>query len=1225
MRKISWLFCLFWAFGVFSMVYNVSLAEGETPDLLGKWSFNDDLSNSANASFPAQSNQNLTYTQGVLGKSLDLSGAYQIQVAPEILPADLEQFTFAAWVAPNSSQEKYHEILRKEDHNLRLLFSFQEHMRVLSLGFNAGGQYSECDAPISPEDVLDGEWHFVVGTFDGRIARVYLDGLEIASADRKSALQTIASDNTQGVGAPLFIGSASGSGEYFQGRMDEVSIYRRALSAGEILTLAQSGDSKLAQELRLANEQALKLYKKEDGFWQSFGAVRENRLSNQSVSSRTHLILLQLLRRDFPEESEKFSQIFLSPWGSALWEPTPALLEKTKELAERYTEYLPITEAQWSVLSAGERARWEHVRDVKNAYDAMAKAPETADPGKLLEVVWEMIVNTPPRPNQERPAPYKTAFTPEVVDLTPEEAEACLKREWLFQCDGQPTLARSLQEIQWARELAARIESQHPGKTSFAPILEALSKMEAEAKSLAEEKSPNERNEELYFNVRELKREILFANPVVDFDSILYLDSPFPEGSEWNHETRHRQGYMAVPGGRLMILKGLSPAGKQTKLLPQEPLHGSFWRPDLSFDAKKVLVSFKPANEKAFHLYEIGIDGSGLRQLTGGMFDDLDPIYLQDGKHIMFLTTRGHLYVRCMPPTSAFVMARMELGSDDVYIVSRNGEPEYTPALMSDGRVIYTRWEYTDKPLWRCQSLWTMNPDGTQVQTFWGNQSVWPDLLKDARSIPNSERIMFTGAAHHNWFAGSVGIIDPRKGFNFPDGLTKVTADVQWPESGNGPVDPIESPRYHASGRYGAYYSPYPLSESDFIVSAYRNGKFVLLLMDTDGNRELIYEGVHQVLHALPIRPRELPPQYPDRVAWPTREERFNPGTGIIYSNNVYDGMPEEIRGKAKFLRILSIEHKTYTYWNHRPYASTGPETSMVQSEGVKRILGTVPIESDGSVSFVAPTGVALHFQLLDEHQRALQTMRSFTGVLPGEARGCLGCHESHVRTPVRRMTGQALLRAPSQIEPVAWEDNSISYERYVQPVLDKYCGKCHQDPEHDAFKALNMTLRSGFGSFKEPYVTLTGRPTWGQAYRMPENPPPGFGWADTILVEAFDQRDPVAYQTVPPMTKLSYRSRLVDRMMSGTHNGVKVSGEDILRVILWVDAMCPYRGAEEVRNLEDPQFEGVEWISVRPRIKTAPRVQRPGPFDAFHTDEDEAYAPPKEINSLPPGISFVK
>ncbi|MDP7290495.1 MAG: hypothetical protein QGH94_21120, partial [Phycisphaerae bacterium] len=326
----------------------------------------------------------------------------------------------------------------------------------------------------------------------------------------------------------------------------------------------------------------------------------------------------------------------------------------------------------------------------------------------------------------------------------------------------------------------------------------------------------------------------------------------------------------AMPGARLLVLKGLSPGGKLKQLMPVKPLHGSFWRPDVSYDGKRVLFCFKPHNEKSFHLYEIHADGTHLRQLTDSIYDDLDPIYLPDGKHILFSTSRGHTYVRCMPPTNAYVLGRCDTDGNNIYLISRNNEPDYLPSVMNDGRVIYTRWEYTDKPLWRAQGLWTVNPDGTQVNVFWGNQSVWPDLLKDARSIPNSNRIMFTGSAHHDWFSGSIGIIDSAKGFNFPNGVTKVTAEMPWPESGNGPVDPIESPSYHASGKYDGYYSPYPIGPADFLVSANRGGKFILYLMDVDGNRELIYEGHHNILHAMPLKPRMVPPVRPDGVIWPT-------------------------------------------------------------------------------------------------------------------------------------------------------------------------------------------------------------------------------------------------------------------------------------------------------------------------------------------------------------------
>jgi hypothetical protein len=455
---------------------------------------------------------------------------------------------------------------------------------------------------------------------------------------------------------------------------------------------------------------------------------------------------------------------------------------------------------------------------------------------------------------------------------------------------------------------------------------------------------------------------------------------------------------------------------------------------------------------------------------------------------------------------------------------------------------------------------------------------------------------MFTGSAHHNWFAGSIGIVDTRKGLNFPDGLTKVTAELEWPESGNGPVDPIESEHYHISGHYAAYQNPYPLSETDFLVSANRGGKFVLYLMDTSGNRELIYEGTHNILHAMPLKPRPKPLVMPSTVQWPTMAERHKPAGGIIYSNDVYHGAPEQLRDKARYLRILTMDAKTYSYWYKRPYASTGPVVSMVSSEGVKRILGTVPIERDGSVCFEAPSGRSLYFQLLDEQYRALQTMRSISGVMPGETRGCLGCHEMHSAAPAAAGPALAISRPPSPITPPPWGDESISYMRFVQPVLDKYCGECHQG-DGVARETLDLTFR-GDGLFKEPYVLLLGNPSWGAPYNPPKDPPAGFGIADTILVEAYDQRDPAAYATPEPMTKLSYRSRLVERASSGKHHDVMVDEVSRRRLIAWVDAMGPYRGDEEVREIADPTFQGIDWLSMRPQIKNAPVVVRPGPIE---------------------------
>jgi len=1136
----------------------------------------------------------VTRIAGVSGNALDLSGTHSLSVPGGPDFSGISQLSLSAWVKPTAF-EQYNEIFRKEDGDHRVLFSFQERGTVISLGLNIGG-YVECDAPIKPAQVLDGQWHHCAATYDGDSMRVYLDGKEIGSLKRPGTLSA-------GGAAPGCIGSRSND-ECFQGALDDLRIYREALPPAIITALATRD---LAAENRYREQQAQRVQAvtAQLGRFIVSGrpfaatlatakqAMTEPPSNNKPLPvGAMEVAVHDLLAKTFPEETKEFSR--LTGGGIAAYltgADNSVCVSAIKQLLGPMSESMPLTEDQWRQLTAGDRAKWAPVSTLNSAFDALLNqgavarcSPEWIE--LLLRTAKAFGPTVEQRPGAEPPAPWLEPSTPETRTLTTAEARNVLEHDWLYQAGGTAAPARIKAEIGWARQIAARI------KADCAVELLELTELEPQVAKLQQP------DEALYFRVREIKRRIMLKNPAVDFDSLLFVDMPFPQGSEWTHETRHRLGYMAVPGARLLVLRGLSPAGELKQLMPQLPLHGAFWRPDVSFDGKKILFCFHPHNEKSFHIYEIGVDGKGLRQLTSGPYDDLDPVYLPDGKHILFSSTRGNTYVRCMPPTNAFVLTRCDNDGKNIYLISSNNEPDYLPSVMNDGRVIYTRWEYTDKPLWRAQKLWTVNPDGTQNSMFWGNQSVWPDVMKDARSIPGSQRVMFTGSAHHNWFAGSVGIIDPLKGSNFPDGLTKVTADVEWPEVGNGPLDPIESPQYHPSGAYSAYDSPYPLSEKDFLVSANRGGKFMLYLMDFDGNRELIYEGNSNIFHAIPVKARPMPPLIPDVVKWPAPAERLTPQEGVLFSYSVYQGVLGELVGKARFLRILTVDPKTYTYWDHRPYLSTGPVVSGVQSDGVKRVLGTVPILADGSVSFKAPAGVPLHFQLLDGEYRALQTMRSFTSVMPGERRGCIGCHEvSGSAPPMKGPPPMALTREPVAITPPPWGKDTVSYARYVRPLLDRYCVDCHQK-DAKAKAKVDLTFKPGNLGWDQTYWLFTGNPTWNAPYHLPVNPPPGFGIADMLMVEGYDQRDPQAYRTPPPMTKLSYKSRLVELVSSGKHFDVKVDEISRQKLLAWVDAMCPYMGDEEVRQIDDPVFPGIDWLSVRPRIKTAPHIIRPGPVD---------------------------
>jgi len=792
---------------------------------------------------------------------------------------------------------------------------------------------------------------------------------------------------------------------------------------------------------------------------------------------------------------------------------------------------------------------------------------------------------------------------------TTDQGRAQIEADWLFQADGNPTRETVKNEIKFTRELIARLSvlPNIPDLTEDAKKLDAL-----EAATYTDVQTQ-------YFAVRNLKRTIFFKNPIIDFDRVLLIDNPYPAGKpgdatdEWGHEARHRNGYMAVDGGHLLIV-GLHPGSEVTSLFPD--FKGSYWRPDISFDGTEILFSYRPVGEKSFHVYRCYTDGSGVQQLTFGDYDDLDPIFVPDGK-IIFCSSRAHTYVRCMPMTHAYALTRCDGNGKNIYVISANGEPEYMPSILDDGRVIYTRWEYTDKALWRVQSLWSCHPDGTNQQVFWGNQSVWPDVLTEARSIPGTNKVMFTGVGHHAWFDGCIGIIDPSKGSDYPHGLTRVTRETPWPEGGNGPQDPPPAVEYHKNGNIYAYKTPYPLSEEYFLVSAREGGLmyngphndwfFRLYLMDIYGNKELIFRGDYNAYHAIPIRPRPMPPVLPDRVQWPRIGSGETPAPGILYSSNVFAGAPEILKEHGKAIRIIQMDPKTYTTW-HKIVQHDGPAVSVTQAEGVKRILGTVPIESDGSVAFQVPPGEAIFFQMLDAEGRAIHVMRSFTNVMPGEVRGCFGCHEGQLVAAAPTTPGLAMIRGAKPPTPAPWGDESISYRRFAQPILDKHCADCHQNPEHEAYAKLNMTFRpsthgwltwvynqNDVSPFAEPYLTLSSGPTpWGGPKPRDERNVPR-NLAGIFVVEGYGKLDTDSITTLPPYSAFSPVSTLIHHAMSGEHYDVKVTGEDIQRLIAWVDLNGPYLGDEEIRHdMYDPISRTIETIPpIRPRIATAPKINR--------------------------------
>ena len=649
---------------------------------------------------------------GPFGNALRLTGQHRLAIPSGPLLESLPQISFSVWAMPTDLSD-YREIFRKEDGDERVLFSFQNSGTILSLGLNIGG-YVECDGQIEPTQVLDGLWHHCAATFDGHTMRVYLDGQPVGALERTGAV-------TIGAGQPAFVGSMAGSSEHFQGALDDLRIYRQALTPDEIAQLYRAGASELSQHLEQIQQQLPQLYTRSASFAETIAACRCSILARSEPLPPELLAAVQTrLRTDFPDDYRNlFAWLGTTP-AEYLTSPDRQLPRRlAARLLELVVEYRPLTDEQWARQTPQQRQHWSEVAQFERTFQELI-AHEAGD-GSSPDWV-QLILRLGPRiewrPATHEPvAPYVTPSTPATRDLSQTEACDALQRDWLHQVDGNPTPQQIAQEIAWTRQLADRIRAQYPqypDRADFSHELAELSQFEQQLAAVVAA------DRKLYFAVRRIKRKIMLSNPVVDFRQVLLVDMPFPAGSEWPHETRHRLGYMAVPGGRLLILDGLGPDGHLRQLAPQAPLHGSFWRPDLSYDATQVLFCFKPHNEKSFHLYQMNTDGSGLVQLTDGPFDDLDPVYLPDGQHVIFSTTRGHTYVRCMPPTNAYVLARCDRNGQNIYLISHNNEPDYLPSVMNDGRIIYTRWEYTDKPLWRSPEPVDRQPRRHAIQHFLG-------------------------------------------------------------------------------------------------------------------------------------------------------------------------------------------------------------------------------------------------------------------------------------------------------------------------------------------------------------------------------------------------------------------------------------------------------------------------------------------------------------------------
>ncbi len=705
------------------------------------------------------------------------------------------------------------------------------------------------------------------------------------------------------------------------------------------------------------------------------------------------------------------------------------------------------------------------------------------------------------------------------------------------------------------------------GVGNFSADADTLRRLAAQAQGASTLDEPSRRA--LYEQVRTLVRELALRNPIVSSRPILfmlrrravgymlyeYLGWYYVYGNDPTSGFKNPRVPTPEPGGGVHLLKNPGRTMEASELTAGRLPPGHYVTLAQSFDAKTVYFAFAdptgrdpytlPGYAQApaapavkyntFHLYAMDADGSRIRQLTDGPNDDFDPCPLPDGG-IAFESTRRGSKLRCGggSPELVYTLHRMDADGSNVRTLSFHETHEWHPSVLNDGRIVYTRWDYVDRNAAKFHGLWTCNPDGTHPSILFGNHTTRPWACYQAKAVPGSGRVLFVAGGHHANVGGTLLLLDPsrtaldpKSGEDRPEALECLTPEVLFAESQGWPKS--------------YFYSPWPLSEKYFLVAfshdplsggytgRHQESETGLYYFDRFGNLELLFrrKGISAV-YPIPLAAR---PASPVRVG-PVQAELGETGEFLL-TDVCKSLMPLPAGRRVKQLRVFQIFPKSRT--DH----ADNPRMGHPEQSNARSLLGTVPVEEDGSAYFQAPARKPLYFQAVDNAGRAVHGMRTVIYLQPGERRGCVGCHEPVGTSPATRPC-MAARRSASTIQPGPDGTQPFGFPRLIQPILDRHCVRCH-DGSTGPDKAPPILTGEPAGRFSKSYEALKPYLRW-PSYDGPTRP--GELGADSSPLSAI-------------LTGQKHRQH------------VELPDRDLRLIYLWLDAHVPFYGTYEEDALE--------------------------------------------------------
>lgn len=587
----------------------------------------------------------------------------------------------------------------------------------------------------------------------------------------------------------------------------------------------------------------------------------------------------------------------------------------------------------------------------------------------------------------------------------------------------------------------------------------------------------------------------------------------------------------------------------------------------VSYDGQRILFSWRRSMSEPFGIWTIDVDGRNLTHLIGGESNNVNACWLPDGG-IAFLSDRKPAYAYCWTSTSP-VLYRSDGDGTNIHRLSANYLTDFTPSVMRDGRILFSRWEYVDRPAIPIQSLWAMHPDGTMLSGVFGNRILSPATFMEARDVPGMPgHILCVMTSHNGPCRGAIGLIDPSKGGNAQEAIRNLTPEIEI-----GTVDDARA----GNRMRGPYESPYPLDERHYLVS--KAG--TIELRDYEGKHcsevRAPAEGEMGYYSAQPIRPRPKPVS---KVATHIDPDSGKPATVLM--QDVRIGLGDAVKpGEVKRIAVVQeMEKDILTDVDRKQFGFQFPVVSCGATYAPKRVWGIATVEKDGSAHFEVPTGVPVYFLPLDEHGRAVQRMRTFTHFMPGERQSCIGCHadRNYATAPPAVMKGATLAaqRPAEKLHAPEWgNEDGFSFARIVQPVLDQNCLKCH-DGEVEPDLSGDRT-----DYFNVAYENLARKGTEAEHGGHARGGMKGFGKNPyTSWIPTYNGCESNILE-IAPKAWGSPASPLADLLIAGhpDEDGnprIDLDPDELQRILMWIDLNVPYYGTSQSQQ---PDLRGCRRI----------------------------------------------